>query len=58
MHGLGWSHQKPERRAGERDEQAIARWMRTQWPRVKNATRDVVETAKKAEVRVEVVGHK
>jgi putative transposase len=35
MHGLGWSHQKPERRARERDEQAIARWTRTQWPRVK-----------------------
>lgn len=31
----GWSCQKPERRARERDEEAIARWKRTRWPRVK-----------------------
>jgi len=31
----GWSPQKPERRARERDEAAIARWKRTRWPRVK-----------------------
>lgn len=31
----GWSCQKPERRARERDEQAIARWKRHTWPRVK-----------------------
>lgn len=30
-----WSPQKPERRARERDEDAIARWTRTRWPRVK-----------------------
>jgi len=35
MATLGWSHQKPERRARERDEAAIARWRRRQWPRVK-----------------------
>ena len=33
--GLGWSCQKPERRAVERDEPAIARWKRTAWPRIK-----------------------
>jgi transposase len=33
--GCGWSCQKPERRARERDEAAIARWKRTRWPRVK-----------------------
>ena len=33
--GLGWSCQKPERRAVERDEPAIARWTRTAWPRIK-----------------------
>jgi transposase len=33
--GLGWSGQKPERRAVERDEPAIARWTRTAWPRIK-----------------------
>jgi transposase len=31
----GWSCQKPARRARERDEQAIARWKRNAWPRVK-----------------------
>ncbi len=31
----GWSPQKPERRARERDEAAIARWKRSRWPRVK-----------------------
>ena len=35
LHDLGWSCQKPERRALERDEQAIERWKRTEWPRVK-----------------------
>ncbi len=33
--GLGWSCQKPERRALERDEVAIARWKREEWPRIK-----------------------
>ena len=32
---LGWSCQKPERRAVERDEDAIARWTQTEWPRIK-----------------------
>ena len=31
----GWSPQKPERRARERDEATIERWKRTRWPRVK-----------------------
>jgi transposase len=35
LHQLGWSPQKPERRAVERDEAAIAEWQRTVWPRVK-----------------------
>jgi transposase len=35
LHGLGWSPQKPERRALERDDGAIRRWVRQQWPRVK-----------------------
>lgn len=33
--GLGWSCQKPQRRARERDEAAIARWRRVDWPRIK-----------------------
>jgi transposase len=32
---LGWSRQRPARRAQERDEAAIARWMRVRWPQVK-----------------------
>jgi transposase len=35
MHSLSWTHQKPETRAVERDEEAIQRWKRTDWPRVK-----------------------
>ena len=35
LHQLGWSHQKPERRAVERNEAAIAAWKRSVWPRVK-----------------------
>jgi hypothetical protein len=34
---LGWTLQRPERRASERDEQAITRWMQQQWPRIKGA---------------------
>jgi transposase len=32
---LGWSLQRPERRASERDEEAIARWVAHEWPRIK-----------------------
>ena len=35
LHALGWSPQKPERRARERDEKAIQRWVKETWPRVK-----------------------
>jgi transposase len=31
----GWSCQKPERRARERDETAIQRWRQCDWPRLK-----------------------
>lgn len=34
-HGLGWSWQKPERRALQRDEEAIAHWKTREWPRIK-----------------------
>jgi transposase len=39
MRGLGWSHQKPERRALKRDEEAIEQWKRKEWPRVKKTLR-------------------
>jgi len=32
---LGWSCQKPERRALQRDDAAIARWKRARWPHIK-----------------------
>lgn len=35
LRSLGWSCQKPERRARERDEQAIQRWRQHDWPRIK-----------------------
>jgi transposase len=35
LHMLGWSPQKPQRRAVERDEQAIQGWVRRDWPRIK-----------------------
>lgn len=33
--GLGWSCQKPEKRARERDEAAIEHWKRYRWPHIK-----------------------
>jgi transposase len=35
LQALGWSCQKPERRARERDEAAIQRWRQHDWPRIK-----------------------
>jgi transposase len=32
---LGWSRQRPARRAVERDEAAIATWVKEDWPRIK-----------------------
>ena len=36
---MGWSCQKPERRARERDEDAIVTWRKTDWPRIKKSTK-------------------
>jgi transposase len=35
LHDLGWSPQKPTRRALERDEEKIRNWIREDWQRVK-----------------------
>jgi transposase len=35
LHSLGWSPQKPERRAIERDEKSIRNWVRYTWPHLK-----------------------
>jgi transposase len=34
-HRLGWSVQRPVRRAAERDQAAIDRWVAEDWPRIK-----------------------
>ena len=39
LRSLGWSPQKPQRRAIERDEAAIQRWVKTTWPKVKKTPR-------------------
>lgn len=40
LHALGFSPQKPLRRARERDEEAIERWRREDWPRIKKRDAD------------------
>jgi transposase len=35
LHALGWSPQKPERRAVERNEETIKQWIKLNWPRIK-----------------------
>jgi transposase len=40
LNAMGWSAQKPERRARERDEQGIARWRKKDWPRIKKSPKD------------------
>ena len=35
MRQMGWSCQKPVRRAKERDEEAIERWVKEEWPCIK-----------------------
>ena len=35
LRAMGWSCQKPERRARERDEEAIRRWRQEDWPGIK-----------------------
>jgi transposase len=37
---LGWSRQRPARRASERDDEAIAAWVATEWPRIKRGLAD------------------
>jgi len=39
LRGCGWSCQVPERRAIQRDEEAIAHWMRYTWPAIKKSAK-------------------
>jgi transposase len=45
LHDMGFSCQKPERRALERDEQKIEEWKRTRWPQVKKTLHGWVLTS-------------
>jgi transposase len=45
MHSLGWTPQKPERRALERNEEEIERWKREEWPRIKKTLQGWVPTS-------------
>lgn len=35
LRSFGWTCQKPEQRARERDDKAIRRWRKREWPRIK-----------------------
>ncbi len=37
---MGWSVQRPRRRAAERDQDAIDHWVKTDWPRIKKTPGD------------------
>jgi transposase len=39
LQALGWSPQKPARRARQRDEAAITRWREDTWPAIKRGRR-------------------
>ena len=45
MASLGWSYQKPQRRALERDDEAVEEWKRTEWPRIKKTPKTWVPTS-------------
>jgi len=52
LRGLGWSHQKPERRAVERNEERIENWKKGQWSRIKKKPRGWVPTSSSSTSRV------
>jgi transposase len=35
LRSMGWTLQRPQRRASERDEEAIAGWVQQDWPRIR-----------------------
>jgi transposase len=39
LNAMGWSAQKPERRARERDEGRIEHWRKKDWPRIKKSAK-------------------
>lgn len=45
MASLGWSWQKPSKRALQRDEKAIEKWKREEWPRIKKTPKTWAPTS-------------
>ena len=45
LHGIGFSCQKPDRRALERDEARIERWKKEEWPRIKKTPKTWAPTS-------------
>lgn len=45
MKKLGWSHQKPDRRAIERKDERVEEWREQDWPRVKKTPRGWTRTS-------------
>jgi transposase len=45
LRAMGWTNQKPQKRALERDEAQIEDWKRRQWPRVKKTPRGWAPTS-------------
>lgn len=45
MKKLGWSHQKPDRRAIERKSERVQQWKDEEWPRVKKTPRGWMRTS-------------
>src|SRR5947207_3967420 len=41
---IGWSRQKPQRRASQRDEAAIAHWREDDWPTIMKEAREAGQT--------------
>jgi transposase len=42
---MGWSVQRPQRRAVERDQAAIDHWVKVDWPRIKKTPGDAVRSS-------------
>jgi hypothetical protein len=45
LHGIGFSCQKPDRKALERDEERIEHWKHEVWPKVKKTPKTWVPTS-------------
>lgn len=45
MKKLGWSHQKPDRRAIERKDERVEEWKNEDWPRIKKTPRGWARTS-------------